>query len=295
MIDRSPWGKLKRLSIHLALLVLCLPAVLPLVWMVSTSLKTDAQLGAGQIAAGKAAQEGAGAAGILSEIVPKPPHPETYPQALAQIPFRRYLRNTITLCFWSVLGATVSSAIVAYGFARIRFDGSKWLFALMIGTLAIPGQVTMIPAFALFRAIGWYDTYLPLTVPAFFGAPFYIFLLVQFFRTLPEEIAESARLDGANEWTIFRALMLPLAKPALATVALFQFLGTWNDFFGPLLYLNNPESYTLAYGLQQFLSAQGGQWPELMAASVLFTLPVIVLFFLAQKTFIRGIATTGGK
>ncbi len=263
--------------------------------MVSTSLKTDAQLGAGQSALGKAAEEGHAPAAVLANLVPRPPHPETYPKALASIPFRRYLRNTVVLCAWSVLGSVLSSAIVAYGFARIRFDGSRWLFALMIGTMAIPGQVTMIPAFAMFRALGWYDTYLPLIVPTFFAAPFYVFLLVQFFRTLPEEIAESARLDGAGEWTIFRALMLPLAKPALATVALFQFLGTWNDFFGPLLYLNSPDRYTLAYGLQQFLSAQGGQWPELMAASVLFSLPIVVLFFLAQGTFIRGIATTGGK
>lgn len=265
--------------------------------MVSTSFKSDAQLYAGAVESGQSEAAATEAAPGLSlaSFIPKPIHPENYPNALKAIPFRQYLRNTLLLCALNVLGATVSSAIVAYGFARIRFDGSKALFGVMIATMAIPGQVTMVPVFALYRALGWYDTYLPLVVPSFFGGAFYIFLLVQFFRTLPEEMAEAARLDGAGEWTIFRSVMLPLARPALATVALFQFLGTWNDFFGPLLYLNDSSRYTLAYGLQQFLSAQGGQWPFLMATSLLFALPVIVLFFLAQRTFIQGIATTGMK
>jgi multiple sugar transport system permease protein len=153
----------------------------------------------------------------------------------------------------------------------------------------------MIPIFELFRSLGWYGTYLPLTVPAFTGVPFYIFLLSQFFRTLPDDVSEAARLDGAGELRIFTQLVLPLSKPALATCALFQFLGIWNDFMGPLIYVNDPKKYTLAYGLQQFMSAYGGQWTQLMAASIVFTLPIVVLFFFAQRTFIQGIATTGGK
>ena len=184
---------------------------------------------------------------------------------------------------------------MAYGFARIQFKGSGFWFGLMLATMALPGQVTMIPIFTLFRNLGWYGTYLPLIVPAFCGAPFFIFLLTQFFRTLPMEFAESAKVDGANEWTIFCRLILPLSKPALATCALFSFLGTWNDFLGPLLYLSNPSKYTLAYGLQQFLSNYYVNWMQLMAASTLFTIPIVVLFFFAQKTFIQGIATTGGK
>ena len=280
---------LRKLGIHLVLLILALPALLPIGWMISTSLKSEDQLFP-TTAAGGAEQTT-----TLAAFVPRPAHPENYPRALAAIPFRRYLRNTLVLCALNVIGAVLSSALVAYGFARIRFDGSRFLFALLVGSMALPGQVTMIPVFALYRALGWYDTYLPLVVPAFFSAPFYVFLLVQFFRTLPEELAEAARLDGGGEWTIFTRVMLPLARPALATVALFQFLATWNDFFGPLLYLNDPDKFTLAYGLQQFLSVQGGQWPLLMAASLLFALPVIVLFFLAQRTFIQGIATTGLK
>src|SRR5262249_48197557 len=195
----------------------------------------------------------------------------------------------------NVLGAVLSSAIVAYGFARTEFRGKNALFLLMISTMALPVQVTMIPVFALFRWLGWYGTYLPLIVPAFFGVPFFIFLLAQFFRPLPNEFSEAARVDGAGEWTIFWRVLLPLSKPALATCALFQFLGTWNDFFGPLLYINDSRRYTLAYGLQQFLAVHGGQWAQLMAGATLFPILIIVLFFCAQRSFIQGIATTGGK
>lgn len=153
----------------------------------------------------------------------------------------------------------------------------------------------MVPVFSMFRALGWYGTFLPLIVPAFMGNAFYIFLLKQFFGTLPEELSEAARIDGAGELRIFWQVLLPLAKPALATVALFQFLGTWNDFLGPLLYINDPSRYPLAYGLQQFMSSYGGKWSQLMAGACIFTIPIIILFFFAQKTFIQGIATTGGK
>ncbi|MCW3060045.1 MAG: sugar transporter permease, partial [Capsulimonas sp.] len=192
-------------------------------------------------------------------------------------------------------GAVFSSALVAYGFGRLEFRGKSALFMLMIATIALPAQVTMVPVFALFRWLHWYGTYLPLIVPAFCGAPFYIFLLTQFFRKLPSELAEAARLDGASEWRIFWQIMLPLSKPALATCALFQFLGTWNDFLGPLLYINDPKRYTLAYGLQQLLSTHGSEWASLMADSTIFIIPIVILFFFTQKTFVSGIATTGSK
>jgi multiple sugar transport system permease protein len=194
-----------------------------------------------------------------------------------------------------VFGTVFSSAIVAYGFARMNFIWKPVFFVVMISTMAVPPQVTMVPVFALFRALGWYGTYLPLTVPAFFGAPFFIFLLTQFFRTLPEEMAEAARIDGSSEWGIFTRVVLPLAKPALATCAIFQFIGTWNDFLGPLIYLDDPQKFTVAYGLQEFMTKNGGQWTLLMAGATVFTVPIIVLFFFAQKTFIQGIATTGAK
>ncbi len=277
-------SKLSKFSIHAVLLLLCIPAALPLLWMLSTSLKADDQVYAGTSAAQS----------ILS-LIPNPPVWSNYPKALSTVPFDIYLRNTLLLGVITVFGAVASSACVAYGFARIDFKGRAVLFGVLVATMALPGQVTMIPVFELFRSLGWYGTYLPLTVPAFVGVPFYIFLLTQFFRTIPEDITESARLDGASEFRIFVQIALHLAKPALATCALFQFLGTWNDFMGPLIYVNDPSKYTLAYGLQQFMSAYGGQWTQLMAASIVFTLPIIVLFFFAQKTFIQGIATTGGK
>lgn len=269
------------------LLLLALPALLPLIWMVSTSLKNDAQI----------FPQGESGASLINfkHFLPAPFVWKNYPDALRAVPFVVYLKNTLILCFWTVFGAVLSSSLVAYGFARIPFKGSKLLFMLMISTMALPGQVTMIPVFAMFRALGWYGTYLPLIVPAFFGVPFYVFLLTQFYKALPNDLSEAARVDGAGEWTIFCRVILPLSKPALATCALFQFLGTWNDFFGPLLYINDPMRYTLAYGLQQFLGVRGGEWAQLMAGATLFTVPIILLFFFTQRTFIQGIATTGGK
>ncbi|MFZ4508011.1 MAG: carbohydrate ABC transporter permease [Fimbriimonas sp.] len=269
------------------LLILAVPALLPMLWMITTSLKDDTQI---YNAAGKSA-----GAFSLGALIPNPFKPSNYAEALASVPLVEYLRNTLILCTFSIIGAVGSSALVAYGFARVKFAGRDVLFLLMISTMALPGQVTMIPRFAMFREFGWYGTYLPLIVPTFFASPFLVFLLKQFFQTLPEEMSEAARVDGASDWTVFTRLVLPLSRPALATCSLFVFLGAWNDFFGPLLYINNPARYTLAYGLQQFLSAYGGKWAQLMAASTLFTVPIIILFFFAQKTFIQGISTTGGK
>ncbi|MDR3690028.1 MAG: carbohydrate ABC transporter permease [Fimbriimonas sp.] len=277
----------QKLAIHFALLCLCVPAMLPFIWMVSTSLKLDSDIYG-------AAKTGASAFSLAS-LIPHPIHPQNYPEALRTVPFQVYLFNSLGLCATTIVGAVASSAIVAYGFARMRFRGRDFWFMVMISTMALPGQVTMIPQFALYRWLGWYGTYLPLTIPSFTGGAFFIFLLTQFFRTIPTEMAESARLDGAGEWAIFSRIVLPLSKPALATCALFQFLGTWNDFMGPLIYINNPLKYTLAYGLQQFYSSYDGKWAQLMAAATLFTVPIIVLFFFAQKTFIQGVATTGGR
>ncbi|MEQ1933664.1 MAG: carbohydrate ABC transporter permease [Fimbriimonadaceae bacterium] len=271
-----------KVGIYAALVLLSLPAILPLLWMVSTSFKGNEQIfGSSDLS--------------LKSLIPSPVVTSNYPEALQNMPFVHYLRNTLLLCICTVAGAVCSSAIVAYGFAKIDFAGKKVWFALMIATMALPGQVTMIPVFGLFRSLGWYGTYLPLIVPAFTASAYYVFLLTQFFRTIPLEMSEAARVDGASEWTIFRTLIVPLSKPALATCALFQFIGTWNDFLGPLLYINDPAKYTLAYGLQQFVSHYGGFYAQLMAAATIFTLPIIVLFFFAQKTFIQGIATTGGK
>ena len=286
-------GKLGKLSpaqsllMHGVLIALSLPYLLPLIWMVSTSFKGDAQI---------FPHEGSGVSPVsLANLIPHPLVPGNYPDALKTVPFGTYLKNTLFLCALNVFGAVLSSAIVAYGFARLRFKGRELLFFLLLATIALPAQVTMIPKFAMFSWLGWYGTFLPLFVPAFFGSPFFIFLMRQFFLTLPEELAEAARIEGASEWDILWRIVLPLSKPVLATCALFQFLATWNDFFDPLLYINDPSRYTLAYGLQQFMSSYDSKWAQLMAASTMFILPIIILFFLAQKTFIQGIATTGSK
>jgi len=268
---------------HAVLMALCIPALLPLLWMVSTSLKTDKQI-----------YDSSGAPSI-STLLPHPVAWSNYVGAVHAIPFGMYLKNTVFLCVFTVIGSVLSSAIVAYGFGKLEFKGKNALFLLMISTMALPAQVTMVPVFNMYRHLGWYGTYLPLIVPAFFGMPFFIFLLTQFYRKLPNELAEAARIDGASEWRIFWQIMLPLAIPALVSCALFQFIWTWNDFFGPLLYINDPNKYTLAYGLQQFLSVHGSEWSRLMAGATMFVAPIIVLFFLAQRTFIQGIATTGGK
>ncbi len=280
-------NRLNKAAVVVIMVVLAIPAVLPLIWMVSTSLKTDAQIFP---TGGHAA-----APFSLSAMIPHPARWANYADAVQKVHFRVYFRNTAILCVLNVVFAVLSSAIVAYGFARLKLIGKGVLFSLMLATMAVPPQVTMVPRFALIRALGWYGTILPLTVPSLFGGALYIFLLTQFFRSLPEELAEAARLDGAGEWTAFWRVMLPLAKPALATCALFQFVGTWNDFLGPLIYLNDPDQYTVAYGLQQFMAKNNTQWSLLMAGSTLFIIPVVIVFFSAQKSFIQGIATTGGR
>ncbi len=195
--------RIQRVCIYAVLLFLSVPALLPMAWMVSTSLKSDKQV---------FATEGKGAPTVsLKSLVPNPVQWKNYPNALKTVPFRVYLRNTVLLCVINVFGVVISSAVVAYGFARTTFVGKSVFFVAMISTMAVPPQVTMVPIFALFKWLGWYGTYLPLTVPAFFGAPFFIFLLTQFFRKLPEDMSEAARIDGASEWGIFTRVVLPIS------------------------------------------------------------------------------------
>jgi multiple sugar transport system permease protein len=216
--------------------------------------------------------------------------------------FILWTRNTLIIAVLTVSGVTISSSIVAYGFARIRFRGRGLLFALMLSTMMIPFPVMMVPLYAIFRWLGdhtgiaWLGTFRPLWVPAWFGSAFSIFLLRQFFVTIPEELSEAARIDGCSEWGIYWHIILPLSRPALTVVALFTFMYVWRDFLGPLVYLQRSSQFTLTLGLQAFQSQNGGTpWNLLMAASVLVIAPVILLFFLAQRTFIEGIATTGMK
>lgn len=212
------------------------------------------------------------------------------------ITFLTYLSNTLFVALLGVFGTTLSSALVAYGLSRITWRGQKLLFGITLSTMMIPFPVLMIPLYSVFRELGWIGTLNPLWVPAFFGSAFNIFLLRQFFLTIPRELSEAARIDGCSELAIFWRVIIPLSKPALAVVALFHFLFVYNDFLGPLIYLTDPDTFTMALGLQQYQSQSGGsEWHLLMAASVLLVLPVIVLFFFTQRTFIQGISTTGIK
>ena len=219
-----------------------------------------------------------------------------YPVALEQVNFTRSLFNTLFLCIMVVAGTVVSSVLVAYGFAFLSFRGRDLLFALTLATIMIPFPVTMIPIYLLYRDLGWIGTFKPLWVTAWFGNAFFIFLLRQFFLDMPRDLLDAARIDGCSELEILWHVVVPLAKPAIAMVALFTFIGTWKDFLGPLIYLNHESQFTLSLSLQAFASEHGGTpWHLLMAASTVFSLPLIILFFLTMKTFIRGIATSGLK
>ena len=207
-----------------------------------------------------------------------------------------YFRNSLIIAFFAILGTLLSNAPVAYAFARIKFPGRDLLFILVLATMMLPFQVTMIPLYLLFNNfLGWGDTFLPLIIPTFFANAYDVFLLRQFFRTIPEEMCDAARVDGASEWQIFTRLVIPLSVPVLATVTVFTFLWAWNDFTGPLLFLTSPRNFTMALGLQDFQSQRTMVWNQLMAASVIFTVPIIIAFFFAQKTFIQGIKLTGSK
>ena len=223
------------------------------------------------------------------------PQWHNYPDALTSFPFVRYTLNTLVICLLTMIGTVLSAALPAYGFARLKWKGRDALFFLLIATIMLPPQVTMLPVFLIFRALHWTGTILPLVVPSFFGSAFYIFLLRQFFLTIPQELSDAARIDGCGEMGILWRILAPIARPALATVALLSFTSAWMDFAGPLIYLHDERTYTLAIGLMAFLGRHGGEWSLLMAASMVMTVPMLVLFFFAQRTYIQGIALTGLK
>lgn len=220
-----------------------------------------------------------------------------FSKALTTIPFGRFFLNTLLIVACTVLGSTLSAALCAYGFARLRFRLRDPLFIVLLATMMIPGQVTMIPVYILFKELHWINTYLPLIVPAWFGGgAFSIFLLRQFFQSIPYEMEEAARIDGCGPLTTWWRVVLPLSFPALATVGIFTFMGAWNDFMGPLIYLNDTDKFTLALGLNLFKGQYGTDTPHLMmAATLVVLLPVLVLFFVAQKQFIQGIVVSGVK
>ncbi|GAB2566664.1 carbohydrate ABC transporter permease [Gracilibacillus alcaliphilus] len=271
----------KRMSNTIIFIVLLAGSVLllsPIWWMFATSVKD------------------------MQEIMAFPPtfwpndwYWINYPETLKAAPFIRYTFNTLFLTMIAVFANTLANSFIAYGFAKIRFKGREVFFAILLATMMLPAFVTMIPHYVMFAKLGWLNTYLPLIIPQFFGGAFFIFLLRQFFRTIPNELTEAAKIDGASHFYIWARIILPLSKPAIATVAIFTFNGAWNDFIGPLLYLNDESLYTLQIGLQVFRGQVSTQWNYLMAGSLMVLLPVIILFFIFQRYFIEGMNLTAGS
>ena len=281
---------IRRLLVQTSLVLVAIMYLAPLFWMLDTSLKTEHQ------AMAQLPSNTAGAFAML--MVPHPLHPANYRKVISSPFFRMqlYARNTLIIAMLVAVGSMLSASLVAYALTKLRWYGRNTLFWIVMGSMMLPFSVMMVPLYRIYREFGWIGTNLPLWLPTFFAPPFYVFLLRQFYLTIPNELTEAAVIDGAGPFRIWWYIMVPLTRPALLVVGLFSFVASWNNFIGPLVYLTHQRSYTLALALQFFQTRHGGvAHTLLMAATVLVVLPIIIIFFLAQKTFIRGIATTGIK
>jgi len=272
-------GRWSSVALYAVLTVFGLLFLIPFVWILSTSLKGNEQIFT-----------------IPPEWIPSRFRWENYAEVFRRMPVLLYLKNSVIVTVLQMIGIVGSSSLVAYAFAILRWPGRNMLFGVLLATMMLPMQVTMIPVFVLFKQFGWLDTFKPLVVPAFLGGgAFNIFLLRQFFLGIPREIADAARIDGCSEFRIYWNIMIPLAKPALATVAIMTFMFSWNDFLGPLIYLSEKEKSTLALGLSMFVGQQTNEWALLMASSLLMLIPMIAIFFFFQKYIIQGFTMTGIK
>ena len=252
--------------------------LMPLAWMISTTLKPLSHVFR-----------------FPPEFIPQRIVWSNYPDALTQLPFDIYFGNTMFIVFWTVLGEVIVSSIVAYAFSRLRWKGRNALFIVVLATMMLPRQVTLIPDFLIFKHLGTIDTFWPLILPSWFGNPFYIFLLRQYFLTHSRELDQAAVIDGCSRFGVFWRITMPMSKPVLAAVAIFSFQYHWNDFFRPLIFLFSEENYTLALGLRFFQGTYGTEWNSLMAVSLVVMLPLIIVFFFTQKIFIQGVVFTGYK
>lgn len=263
---------------HLLLLGGAIVMVIPFIWMLSTSFKASGQTFV-----------------YPPQWIPNPFVWQNYPDMWAALPFNWFVVNSLKIATLATIGQLISCSMGAFAFSVLRFRGRDTLFLILLATLMIPRQVTLIPNFILFSKIGWVGTHLPLWVPAFWGGAFGTFLLRQFYLTIPLDLAESARIDGANLFQIFSHIYLPLSKPALATLAIFTFMWTWNDLLNPLIYVSELNQLTLTVGLTLFRNQYVGKWTLMMAGAVVSILPILLVFFFAQKYFIQGIAMSGIK
>ena len=270
---------IKRAFAYIFVSVCGLMFLLPFLWMLSSSLQTEAEIATTDI-----------------NWIPETFHWENYINVFNAMPIWTYFQNSIFVTVLFIIGTLLSASLVAYAFSVLRWPGRDKVFILVLATMMLPAQVTMIPVFVLYKNLGWLNTFKPLIVPAFFGGgAFNIFLLRQFFLAIPRELFDSARIDGCTEFQIYWRIVLPLAKPALATVGIMTFLFTWNDFLGPLIYLSDKMKSTMALGIVMFVGQHKTEWAILMVASVLMMLPVILLFFFFQRYFIKGFMMSGIK
>ena len=265
-----------KVILFIILLLGALIILFPIAWMISTSLKSLPEV-----------------AKYPPTLLPEQPMWENFIIAWNKAPFTQYTINTLIIVFFSIIGAVLSNSFVAYGFAKIDFRGKKFLFKIVLATMMIPGFITLVPQYVIYSKIGWVDTYLPLIVPIFCANAFHIFMMRQFYRTIPNELIEAAKVDGAGHFYIWGKLIMPLVKPVLATVALIAFKGAWGDFQGPLLYLSDRNKYTLQLGLQVFKGEGYTEWNYLMAISFLSMIPILILFFCFQNYFIEGMNVGG--
>ena len=278
------WTRRNRLRVqnHFVTYLILAPGALlflyPLLWMLSTSLKPKHQIFTYPIE------------WILDTWMWS-----NYGEVFEQVPFLQYTINTAFITVVGVVGTLIGSSLAAYGFARFRFPGKDVLFALMLSTMMVPIWVTLIPSFLMFRGFGWLNTYLPILVPAFFAQPFYTFLLRQFFMTVPQDLEDAARIDGANRLQIFLNIMLPLSRPALATVGIFAFFFYWNEFLLPLIYLQDQSKFPISVGISAFVTEYSSDFGLMMAASGMALMPPMVIFFVAQRYFIQGFVLSGVK
>ncbi|HUR04777.1 MAG TPA: carbohydrate ABC transporter permease [Nonomuraea sp.] len=271
-----------RALLYVALVAGSIPTLLPFVWLVRSALMADSQMFVAP-----------------PEWIPRPFQWSNFSEALTAQPFGLYLLNTVIIAVICVLGTVFTCSVAAFSFSRLRWRGRNVVFALLLSGVMLPYAVTIIPTFVMWQELGALDTFVPLTVPAWFagagGGVFNVFLLRQFFLTIPFELDEAAYIDGASPWRVFWTIVMPLSKPAIIVVTIFTFIGTWNDFLGPLLYLQDEEKYTLSLGLASFQSVFITQWGYLMAASAAVIVPIVALFFFLQRYFIEGVTLTGIK
>ena len=267
-----------RLLAYLILLVVAVSMAVPFLWMISTSLKTNEAVFA-----------------VPPEWLPRPPQGSNYADVFRIVPFALFGLNSFKIASLATLGTLVSCSMAAFAFARLRFPGRGVLFAVLLSVLMVPSQVTLIPVYWVMAQLGWINTHYPLIVPAWFGNAFGIFLLRQFFLTLPQELMDAAKIDGCTPYGVYARIWLPLAKPALVTLAILSFIGTWNDFLSPLIYLNDQSMMTLPVGLASFQGLHYSDWGPLMAGAFMACLPMIVLFVAGQRYFVRGIVLSGLK